>query len=91
MMDQRKSISGGSEESQKQMQIEVRAIPKQERQKLLSEAGVGVEMTASQALAIKADLAIPWYRADKKRGGEVFRMAAVVWVEDLEEKIVDMQ
>ena len=62
MMDQRKSISGGSEESQKQMQIEVRAIPKEERQKLLSEAGVGVEMTASQALAIKADLAIPWYR-----------------------------
>ena len=28
--------------------------------------------------------------ADKKRGGEVFRMAAFVWVEDLEEKIVDM-
>ena len=26
--------------------------------------------------------------ADKK-GGEVFRMAAFVWVEDLEEKIVD--
>ena len=28
--------------------------------------------------------------ADKKRGREVFRMAAFVWVEDLEEKIVDM-
>ena len=28
--------------------------------------------------------------ADKKRGGEVFRMAAFVWVEDLEEEIVDM-
>ena len=34
----------------------------QERQKLLSEAGIGVEMNATQALAIKADLAIPWYR-----------------------------
>ena len=37
-------------------------MPKEERQKLLSEAGVGVEMNASQTLDIKADLAIPWYR-----------------------------
>ena len=61
MTEQRKSISGGSEDSRKQLQVEVRVIPKEERQKLLSEAGVGVEMSASQALAIKADLAIPWY------------------------------
>jgi len=39
----------------------VREIPKEEQQKLLSEAGVGVEMSASQAVAIKADLAIPSY------------------------------
>ena len=38
----------------------MRVIPKEERQKLLSEAGGGVEMSASQALAVKADLAIPW-------------------------------
>ena len=56
MMDQRMSISGGSEGTQKQLQAEVRVIPKEERQKLLSEAGVGVEMNASQTLAIKADL-----------------------------------
>ena len=62
MMDQRMSISGGSDDSRKQLQAEVRAMPKEERQKLLSEAGVGVEMNATQALAIKADLAIPWYR-----------------------------
>jgi len=62
MTEQRKSISGGSEDSQKQLQVEVRVIPKEERQKLLSETGVGVEMSASQALGIKADLAIPWYR-----------------------------
>ena len=59
MMDQRMSISGGSEGTQKQLQAEVRAMPKEERQKLLSEAGVVVEMNASQTLA---DLAIPWYR-----------------------------
>ena len=62
MMDKRKSISGGSEDSRKQMQAEVRAMPKEERQKLLSEAGGGVEINATQALAIKADLDIPWYR-----------------------------
>ena len=62
MTDQRMSISGGSDDSRKQLQAEVRALPKEERQKLLSEAGVGVEMNATQALAIKADLAIPWYR-----------------------------
>ena len=62
MMDQRKSISGGSEGTQKQLQPEVRAMPKEEQQKLLSEAGVIVEMNASQTLAIKTDIAIPWYR-----------------------------
>ena len=56
MMDQRMSISGGSEGTQKQLQAEVRVIPKEERQKLLSEAGVEVKMNASQTLAIKADL-----------------------------------
>ena len=61
-MDQRKSVSGGGEDARRQLQAEVRAMPREERQKLLSEAGIGVEMTASQALAIKADLAIPWYR-----------------------------
>ena len=31
-------------------------MPKEERHKLLSEAGVGVEMNASQTVDIKADL-----------------------------------
>ena len=30
--------------------------------KLLAEAGVAVEIDTTPALAIKADLAIPWYR-----------------------------
>ena len=61
-MDQQKSVSGGGEDVRRQLQAEVRAMPRKERQKLLSEAGIGVEMNASQALAINAELAIPWYR-----------------------------
>jgi len=71
MTEQRKSISGGSEDSRKQLQVEVRVIPKEEQQKLLSEAGVGVEMIASQALAIKADLAIPRYLVEEHDGATV--------------------
>jgi hypothetical protein len=37
-------------------------VPKEDRQQLLAEAGVTVEIDTTQALAIKADLAIPWYR-----------------------------
>lgn len=59
-MEQRNSISGGSENAQRLLQTEVKTIPMEERQKLLLEAGIGVEMNATQALAIKADLAIPW-------------------------------
>ena len=61
-MEQRNSISGGSENAQRLLQTEVKTIPMEERQKLLLEAGIGVEMNATQALAIKANLAIPWYK-----------------------------
>ncbi len=62
LTEQRESISGGRDDARKQLQMEVRAMPKEERQKLLTEAGLGVEMDTTQVLAIKADLAIPWYR-----------------------------
>ena len=51
-------MSGGLEDATKQLQLEVQAMPKQDRQRLLKEAGVSVEIGATQALAIKADLAI---------------------------------
>ena len=50
------------EEAQGQLGLEVRALPKQERQEILSKAGVIMEIEETQALAIKADLSIPWYR-----------------------------
>ena len=59
---QREAISGGREGASRQLELEVRALSKEDRQKLLEEAGFGVEMDATQVLAIKADLAIPWYR-----------------------------
>ena len=45
--EQQTSISSGSEDSWKQKQVEVREIPKEEQQKLLSEAGIGVNMSTS--------------------------------------------
>ena len=62
MSVRRESISGGSSSAHKQLQMEVGALPKDQRQELLTNAGVGVEIDATQALAIKANLAIPWYR-----------------------------
>ena len=62
MSAQREAISRGRESASRQLQLEVKAMPKEDRQKLLEEAGFGVEMDATQVLAIKADLAIPWYR-----------------------------
>ena len=52
-------MSGGALEAQGQFSMELKALPSEERQKLLREAGVGVEIDATQALAIKADLSIP--------------------------------
>ena len=62
MSAQREAISGGREGASRQLELEVRALSKEDRQKLLEKAGFGVEMDATQVLAIKADLAIPWYR-----------------------------
>ena len=62
LIDNRISLSGGTEDARRQLQLEVRAVPKQDRQRLLAEVGVTVEIDTTQALAIKADLAIPWYR-----------------------------
>ena len=55
-------MSGGALEAQGQFSMELKALPSEERQKLLREAGVAVEIDATQALVIKADLSIPWYR-----------------------------
>ena len=62
MMERRVNISVQKADAQAQLMLEVRALPMDERQKLLAEAGVKTSIDATQSLAIKAELAIPWYR-----------------------------
>ena len=59
----RACISGG--DSITQMQSEVKALTKEERETLLREAQLPIEIPPNHALAIKADLAIPWEKMRK--------------------------
>ena len=60
-MECRLDISGGSEDALTQLRMEVKALPSDERQALLKEAGVTTLIDATQSLAIKAELALPLY------------------------------
>ena len=62
LVERRERLSGGAEDMALQLGLEVRALTKEDRQKLLADAGVKLEIDATQSLAIKAELAIPWYR-----------------------------
>ena len=62
LMRQRVSISGSSADAQAQLCLEVKALPEEERQSLLKEAGVTSTLDATQSLAIKSELSLPWYR-----------------------------
>ena len=57
LQDIRETIS---RDSQSQFQAEVKAITKEERQKLLTSAGITIDIPPEQGVAMKADLAIPW-------------------------------
>ena len=61
LVERRKRISGGEKDAAVQFNLEVKTLTKDERQKLLEQAGV-TTIDATQSLAIKADLSIPWYR-----------------------------
>ena len=54
----REAVSGG--EAVTQLQSEVRCLSKEERQELLRGAGLPVVIPADHALALKADLSLPW-------------------------------
>ena len=56
------SLSGDSEGAQTQLRLEVKALSRDDRQKLLGDAGVTVTLDATQCLTIKSELALPWYR-----------------------------
>ena len=61
-MDRRISISGSSGDAQAQLCLEVKSLSTNDRQDLLKGAGVTTALDATQSLAIKADLSLPWYR-----------------------------
>ena len=44
------------------MKIEVMALTREDRQKLLTEAGIGIHINATKALAVKFGLSLPWYK-----------------------------
>lgn len=58
----REKVSGGSESSQVQMAVELQHISKEERNKILKDAGLSLpeEPSTGQVLAMKSDLGIPW-------------------------------
>ena len=56
----RTSLSGG--DTSAQLQSEIRALFKEERQEVLKEAHLPIEIPPDHALAMKADLALPWAR-----------------------------
>ena len=51
-------VSGGDE--QQQMQVEVKSLPQQEREKMLRSAGLCLDIPEGQGLAIKCDVGLPW-------------------------------
>lgn len=54
----RSSISGG--DTSAQLLSEMHALTKEEREKVLKEAQLPIEIPPDHALAIKADLGLPW-------------------------------
>ena len=55
-------MSGSSVDAQTQLCLEMKALPKDEKQKLQREAGVINTLHATQSLVIKSEFALPWYR-----------------------------
>ncbi len=56
----RDTVSGGAASAQ--LEDEVASLSRAERQKLLASGSFSVQVTANDALAMKADLVIPWQK-----------------------------
>ena len=50
----------GGEDSSLVLKEELRSLDKEERSKLLHDAGMTINIPPEQGLAMKADLALPW-------------------------------
>ena len=47
-------------DSSVQLQAEVRSLSKEQREELIGQAGLPIKIPTDQALAMKADLSLPW-------------------------------
>ncbi len=65
LMEHREVASGGQCSSQ--LQDEVKCLGKEERQKLLADAGFTVDIPAEHGLAMKVDLGMTWYNVRELR------------------------
>jgi hypothetical protein len=54
----REIVSGG--DTNKQLQLEVKSLPKASREQLLHDAGFSVHVPAGQGLAMRCDVGLPW-------------------------------
>ena len=51
-------VSGGT--AGQQLELEVRSLPSEEREKLLHSAGIKFKVPAGQGLAMRCDIDLPW-------------------------------
>ena len=58
LLTMRSSISGG--DTSAQLQAEIKSLSKEEREAVLREAQLPIHIPPDHALAMKADLALPW-------------------------------
>ncbi len=65
LMEHREVASGG--QSSSQLQDEVKCLGKEERQKLLMDAGFTVDIPPEHGLAMKVDLGMTWFKVRELR------------------------
>lgn len=73
----REEVSGNEAAAALQMAIELKLKPKEERQKILKQAGfsLGEEPSVGQALSMKVDVGLPWNKLRILRRSELFKFA----------------
>ena len=54
----REVVSGG--DCNRQIQLEVKRLPREDRQQLLRSAGLNLRVPEGQGLAMKCDVGLPW-------------------------------
>ncbi len=65
IMEHREAASGG--ESSSQLQDEVKLLGKEERQKLLTDAGFTIDIPPGHGLSMKVELGMTWYKVRELR------------------------